>query len=78
MYNLELANPMAQQRAFRFSSYTLNPRWLFIKSNLKLFTFFLNISLHAANTDVKLSDYIHGPRTLQIRLSHWLPALLAG
>ena len=37
----------------------------------------VDISLHAANAD-KLSDYINGPRTLQIHLSHWLPALLAG
>ena len=37
----------------------------------------LDISFYAANAD-KFSDYIDGPRTLKVRLSHWLPALLAG
>ena len=56
-------------RAFSFSRGSRR-RWL---SSFHV----LDISLHAANAD-KLADYINGPRTLQIRLSHWLPKLLAG
>lgn len=60
-------------RAFLILSSHRGPgrRWLLIKIHV------LDISLHAANAD-KLSDYIDGPRTLQICLCHWLPALLAG
>jgi hypothetical protein len=79
MYNLELANPMARQRACLLDSLFFRgsgPRWVLDQNPTSSFHV-LDISLRAVNAD-KFSDYIDGPRTLQIRLSNWLPALLAG
>ena len=75
MYNLELANSMAQQRASLLDSLFIGSEPM--DSNLK-FHVLDDISLSMLPNADKLSDYIDGPRTLQIRLSHWLPALLAG